>query len=395
MKKWIHRLLPILMLGFLLLGLVRTLFLPKDINYYENRTANKAPELTLATFRTSTFQNGMEDALNDQIPLAQFMKSRYNQADATLLSSLLWGNLEHFPRQYIKFKSVLLFHDGGEVYATYPPKVLDDLTERLDEKAANYNACISAHPELEFYLYFIEKDTDINFATGEKLGAYVYFSGQLDLPAENMACFSVDSFDAYSQTFFQTDHHWNYRGAYEGYCQVMNLLGKTEEILVPTGEVTLPNPFSGSKTTYILGSASVIEESLTVHRFDFPPMDITINAEAVADYGNREQFLSLKNPAAPVAYGAYYGGDEGQVIFNTGDTQKENILILGESFDNAILKLMAPGFGQLHSIDLRNYARQNGESFRLASYVEKYGITKVLFIGNLDCFISSDFLLED
>ncbi len=395
MKKWIHRLLPLLMLGFLLLGLVRTLFLPKDINYYENRSANKAPGLTLAAFRTSAFQDGMEDALNDQIPFAQHMKSLYNRVDTALLSSVLWSNLEQFPGQYIKFKSVLLFHNGGEVYATYPTKVLSDLTDRLDEKAANYNACIAAHPELEFYLYFIEKDTDINFATGEKLGAYEYFAGQLELAEENMACFSVDSFDAYSQVFFRTDHHWNHQGAYEGYCQVMKLLGKADEVLVPTGEVTLPNPFSGSKTTYILGSSTAIQESLTVHCFDFPPMDITINGAAAADYGNRERFLSLEDPAAPVTYGAYYGGDEGQIIFDTGNDQGENILVLGESFDNAILKLLVPGFGQLHSIDLRNYARQNGEPFHLGTYVEEHGITKVLFIGNLDCFIMSEFLVED
>lgn len=394
MKKWIHRLLPLLMLSFLLLGLVRTLFFPKDINYYENRSANKAPRLTVHNFCSSVFQDGMEDALNDQILFAQSMKWRYNQADTALLSSVLWHNLERFSGQYITFKEVLLFHTDGEVYVTYYPKVLGEVTSRLDEKATNYNACVAAHPELDFYLYFIEKDTDITFSTGKKLGAYAYFAEQLDLPEENMACFSVDSFAEYRQTFFKTDHHWNHRGAYKGYCQVMELLGKADGLLEPVEEVTLPNPFKGSKTTYILGSSTAFQENLTTYRFDFPEMKITINGEAVEDYGNQRQFLSLEDPAAPVTYGIYYGSDSGQIIFDTGNEQAENILVLGESFDNAILKLLASGFHQLHSIDLRHYESQNGEPFHLAEYVQEYGITKVLFIGNLECFLMSEFLLE-
>lgn len=395
MKKWLHRLLPILMLSFLLLGLVRTFCFPEDINYYENRSANKAPRFTLYNFCSSAFQDDMEDALNDQIPFAQRMKSLYNQTDTALLSRMLWSNLERFPGQYIQFKNMMLFHTGGEIFVTYPTVIMENITSRLDDKADFLNTRFANHPELDFYLYFIEKDTDIYFPSGYKPGTYEYFSRLLSLPEERMGRFSVDSFAQYTQLFFRTDHHWNYRGAYEGYCQVMELLGKADHLLTPVGETTLPNPFYGSKTTYILGSSTAFQEGFSAYRFDYPEMKISVNGEDVEDYGNQSQFLSLENPTAAVTYGAYYGSDSGQIIFDTGNQEAENILVLGESFDNAILKLMASHFNQLHSIDLRNFESQNGKPFRLAEYTREHEITKVLLIGNLDWFLMSEFLLED
>ena len=65
--------------------------------------------------------------------------------------------------------------------------------------------------------------------------------------------------------------------------------------------------------------------------------------------------------------------------------------MLGESYDNAVLKLLASHFAELYSIDLRYYQG----SFRLKDYMKAHGISKVLLMGNIDFFVSDDFLLED
>lgn len=58
----------------LLAGLGRTLLRPKDVNHYENRPANTVAPLTVSGWLDGSFQDAMEAALSDQVPLAQTMK---------------------------------------------------------------------------------------------------------------------------------------------------------------------------------------------------------------------------------------------------------------------------------------------------------------------------------
>ena len=96
-----------------------------------------------------------------------------------------------------------------------------------------------------------------------------------------------------------------------------------------------------------------------------------------------------------VSYGEFYGDDAGEIILDTGHVEKENILLIGESYDNAILKLLASHFNHTHSVDLRNYRALLGKDFQLSSYLEENHITKVLLIGNVDYFVMDEFRLGD
>lgn len=55
-------------------GFVRAVFFPKDVNEYESRMANQLPAFTAGAFADSSFQNGAEDALSDQLPLSTYLK---------------------------------------------------------------------------------------------------------------------------------------------------------------------------------------------------------------------------------------------------------------------------------------------------------------------------------
>ena len=74
---------------------------------------------------------------------------------------------------------------------------------------------------------------------------------------------------------------------------------------------------------------------------------------------------------------------------------RENVLVIGESYDNAILKLLASHFGRTYSVDLRYYRNYLGSDFSLSDYLRRNSITKVLLIGNVDYYISPDFALEN
>ena len=383
-KKAINSTFVGLILVLLLAGLGRTVFLPKEINTYENRYAEKLAPLTLSGWLDGSFQDSVDAALSDQVQLAELYKKVFHRASSYYLKAAAGPILSRCEGQYVNYMGFLVFNR----YITYSPRELSALTQPLEKKADNYNEYFAAHPELDFYVYFIEKDTDINFETGEKVPACDYLFDRLELEPERLGRFAVDSFEEFSTWFYRTDHHWDLDGSYRGYTQLLELLGAEGDPLRPTGDAAELGTFSGSKA---VGITAAFREPFLAYPFEFPHMDITVNGYP-GDYGAQDEFFAGQGGAP--SYGAFYGWDSGEVIFSTGQAGRENLLVLGESYDNAVLKLLASHFNNTYSVDLRYYEAYMGKKFSFSDYVKEHGITQVLLIGNIDYFIMDEFLLE-
>ncbi len=382
-KKAIDLCFVVLVFLGLLLGLAKAVFLPKEMNEYENRYAAQFQMPCLADYADGSFQDSVESALNDQTPFAQRFKKLYNTASSSLTMALLRPVLQ--PDRYYSLGSVQLFSD----WLTYQTRELDVVGPKLEARAEMLNRLFAVYPQTEFYVYYIEKDTDINFETGERIGADGLLFSRLDLPSERLKSYEIADFSEFSEYFYQTDHHWNYRGSYRAYRELLPFLGCGDAPIEPTDTETLGD-FSGSKAAGT--GMEGFSEPFTVYRFDFPTMDIRRNGEPAADYGKQDE-----NPAengSALSYGGFYGGDDGEVIFDTHRTDRENILLLGESYDNAVVKLLASHFGRTYAVDLRYYRDYMGKDFSMEDYLRENNISKVLLIGNIDYFISDDFALE-
>ena len=385
MKKWLQYAFLLGLLGFFALGLARTVFFPKDINSYENRYAQKIAPLTLKGFADGSFQKSVEDALSDQVPLSQTFKKVYNLFTSHFIKGVSQPILQRLPDKYVVLGDKLLF--GGENIMFWT-RTLESQTERLDAKAAHYNTVFARYPNVAFYLYFIEKDTDINFETGYRVEGFDYLTQQLDLPAQQTGCFRIDSFEQFKTWFYRTDHHWNAQGSLEGYRQVLAMLKPHEAALVPLEEVTLKGQLTGSKAT---GALAAFSEDMTVYRYDYPAMAVTINGQPAEDYGAQDAYLAGQGGVP--TYGKFYGTDNGETTFDTDTQGRGNLLVVGESFDNAILKLLASHYDKTFSVDLRYYEAHLGIPFELDAYLAENAIDTVLLIGNIDYFLLEDFML--
>lgn len=375
MKNKVINLIFIALLVFVILsGAARCIFFPIDINEYENRYAVKLSKLNISSFLDGSFQKSAEGALSDQLPFSEELKRAYNDFNSgfiKLASSLIIGGENN---RYIKIGDYNLIGD----YILFNPSVKEHLVVPLQLRAKLYNDIFALYEKTDFYLYYIEKDTDINFENNEKSDAFEVLSENVNLPSENMARFEIKSFEDYKKYFYKTDHHWNKDGSYKGYTEVLKLLLPDEEAKVKKGEKAFEESFSGSKTK--TDKTSGYSEEFSAYTYDFPEMEIHINGFLSEDYGGEG-----------ADYAHFYGPDAGEIIFDTKNEEKENVLIIGESFDNAILKLLASHFNKTFSVDLRYYKAYMGKDFSLSSYLTENDIDKVLFIGNIDYFIGSDF----
>ena len=387
-KKWGNIIFIVIVAIVLFFGLVRTVVFPNDINYYENRYSNKIIAPNQSSILDASFQNSVEDALSDQIPGAQRLKKFYNEMHSLFSNFLVTPVIENNTTNYINYKNGTRFFGGYYVYAPY---TLERVSEQFKAKAENYNTVFEAYPEIDFYVYYIEKDTDINFESGEKINADDYLFSLLDLDDSRKRSFEINSFQEFSDYFYKTDHHWNYKGSYFAYLDVVNLLQADGTPIEKGKEVLIANEFMGSKAA--ASGSNIVTEPFYVYEFDFPTFQ-SIERETKGNYGNQEDYIS-SSPVESISYSGFYGGDDGEIIFDTGNTDRENVLIIGESYDNAILKLLATHFNKTHSIDLRNYEHFNGSPFDFRKYVEANDIDKVLFIGNSDFYYLNTFALEN
>ena len=368
-------------LGILALGGLMACLFPREMNTSENRYAVQMPELTAEAYGSGQFQDGLEAALADQLPKASALKKLYHLGTRGYVYELLSPLSEAAPDTYFDYYGIDLTNGCRLVYA---PMILEDVRDRLDERIAQIEAAVS-NADAAFYLYYIEKDTDLNFETGQRLGAYEYLASRLDLPMDK---FAVDAPADFYRDFYETDHHWNYLGSYRAYQDLTGLLDCGEP-LTPVQSVTLDKTITGSKAASC--GAHQLTEKFCAYRYDFPAMTVTLDGAPAEDYGQQTDFLN--GAGGILSYSAFSGGDNGEVILDTG-SGRDNLLILGESYDNAVLKLLASHFGRTHAVDLRYYEALTGQTFHLVDYVQTHNIDRVLLMGNIDYFTMNDFALE-
>lgn len=393
MEVWKKRIKTILALAFtgavflvLLSGMVSTFFFPEDVNYLESRYANKLAPFSLEGYMNGSFQQSMDDAMGDQVDLAPLMKAAYNRLNSELSLALLEPAMSSAETK-------------GKYFDLDHASVIDGcwLVERphadvkcsdMDEAIADYNKLFKAWPEQEFYFYYVEWATDIDLSTGEKPGYADYLFDKLELPEENLAALSVDSLEEYKEIFFRTDHHWRNTGSYRGYLEVLELLGCDDEPIKPIAEHTFPGKFQGSKAK---GDLSAFSESFTAYQFELPPMDCRVDELPCPAYGAQDYFIS--NMRSVRSYNEFYGDEVAEVIYSTDRPERENLLILADSYDNAILSLLATHFNTTVSIDPRVYPVFLHRSFSIDYYINEYDIDKVLFMGNFGSLANRVFSL--
>lgn len=257
----IDRAFFLLLVLIFLAGLLRTVFRPKEINEYENRYANQLAPLTAASYADGSFQDGMESALSDQVQFSQLAKKTYNFVTSYAAMPLIVP-LENLTHGYVSAGDVS-FYESKIVYQ--PWTYLQP--EWLEAKAENLNAAIAAHPELEFYAYYIEKDTDIDFTTGQKIDASETMLSMLNLPDSHKGIYEINSFEEFNERFYNTDHHWNYIGSYEAYRDVLSVLGGGEP-LEPTGVYHSGLRFSGAKSKQF---SRFFSDEMTIYSFASTP----------------------------------------------------------------------------------------------------------------------------
>ena len=239
----------------------------------------------------------------------------------------------------------------------------------------------------EVYVYLINSSRSINFDDMES-EPLLWPLLQECYPGCTVGCLKIGSIDEYCSLFYKTDHHWNYRGSYQGYTDIIRMMfGEEEPLMQPQETVEFPFTFNGSYYKKLGRTDS--DENFVVYRFEYPDMQVMINQGRVSAYGRAKQYLAGKmNDQSSYTnyYGEFYGGDNGLVQFCTNRPELENIVIFSNSYSNPVNMLIASYFNNTLVVDPRLFEEEVGNQAELIRILQAYGVTKMLLLGDAAFF---------
>lgn len=375
-----------LVIAFGELSLVRN---EKDVLVDENRATQKFEHFTIGAYINGEYQKKLENALTDQFIGSGFIKTKVND----LTNFINYNKILKFvcKNNYVRLSGDFYNYNCDDYMVLKPNILTENAKNIIKNRLEDYS---DLNNNIDTYYYFITTSRVYNFQTNS------YEINMLDLIKKNLKgnynieMLKLNDYEDYTKYFYKTDHHWNYEGSYQGYIDIINMMKPNDEIKKPIKKITFDDiNFYGSsaRTSRIFD----YKENFVVYQFQFPEFE-TIIDEVSYPYGNENKYFQgtyLKDRLAN-HYGTYYGGDYGEIIFNFNNEEKENILILGSSYTNAINKLIASHFNKTYVIDLRHYESVFNKKFDVKDYIEQNNIDKVLIIADYNYLVDQDFNME-
>ncbi len=179
--------------------------------------------------------------------------------------------------------------------------------------------------------------------------------------------------------YFKTDHHWTHLGAYYGYKAFAESVGLTPVPLESFEKITLNSQYQGSMLDYtqderVRNTSDVVDAYLPTKAMT---MTVHMQDGSVQTYDSCVMDWST-------TYSSFLCGDNPYTVINVPENpQDKTILVLKDSFGNAMCTFLSEHYGNIFIVDTR-YA-----DFNIKDQFSDYHFTDVLFINNIEAASSS------
>ena len=359
---------------------------PNLVSISENRTLNQFQPFTLGSFLNGTFQSNFENAFSDQFPKSEKIRTVYGETISKLptfgIDRLVCGD-----------RYVLLSNDPNMPYATFDcgdyilhmPEMPN--AEKMENLETNINKFNHVNQLTDAYYYVINTSSTYDFKNNQRVIDYAEILSEKMQGNYKISSLEYNNYEEYKNLFYKTDHHWNYKGSYQGFLDIMKMMDI--QITAPTELNTFTNhEFFFGKLSRTIRNYDYFEE-FTIYTFNIPEHDVIIDGELGKKYNHLDDFVvhNYKYSRDTNFYADFYGKDYDEVIFDFHQPEKENLLLIVDSFSNPINKLIAQHFNKTYVIDTRN-RRGIPRTFVLSEYLEKNNIDKTLLIMSSDFFLT-------
>ena len=169
--------------------------------------------------------------------------------------------------------------------------------------------------------------------------------------------------------YFRTDHHWTALGAYYAYRAFCRTKGISHIKLTDREELVMKG-FLGSSYS-LSGNDPALLPKETVYAY-YPKSNVKMEI-----YDSSGSHYAQPVISKVASYMCFAGGDNPLTIFtNSSVTNGSKLIIIKESFGNALLPFLADHYSQIYEVDYRYW---KGNVIDLANEI---GATDLIFANN-------------
>lgn len=405
MKKIGNYLLTILFLGFIFgIGVYMQLSEKEEISFYENRALAESPDLTLKKVVDGSYTEEYETYFTDHF----FAKGDW------VKGYIQWQRLtgQTFIQDYYISEDEWI----------YPKPVQYASFNNIDKSVANLKELTDYTKENGIELFYfslpnryliLDPVYPSHVLSGLEQKNKEYFLNEVssveDLHVVDVAQNFRDSFtqEELKELYYQTDHHWNVDGAFEGYKAIYNVLNEQSNVF----EEPAFNKENFAKACYdnnqFIGSYNrqlyeLIETKDSVctmmpTKFDFNTLDVyrgVITKENKIEDWQNVYGSDLEKDQRVIDYAGMFTGDFKELSIINPQKKEEGtrVLFIKDSYANPMSFWLTQHFYQTTFYDMR-YNKDR----TLYEYLEKNDFDMIAFLYNDTTLLTPmyDFNLEE
>ncbi|MBB6695540.1 hypothetical protein H7B90_29535 [Cohnella xylanilytica] len=263
-------------------------------------------------------------------------------------------------------RAVTLFEysaDAAERYA----KALNRFRERTDSAIRVYSMLVPTSAE------FVDASGYESMNDSQK-EAFAHIDDGLDPAIVRVDAYGALKSRAGEYLFFRTDHHWTAIGAYYAYVQLMDTMGEKPidygRFEKGTIEGVLGSDYKATGSAKLKAHPDTLTYCLPLGSYKYyayTKQDKPLEKKAVDP-----RYAKLGNGA----YAVFLGGDYPWGAIETGTANGRRILVVKDSFGNALIPYLIPHYETIYYIDPRSYGGS------LTGFLRDRDIQDVLFLNN-------------
>lgn len=416
-----------MLLFLLLMGLISTFDKDPTFSDSENRQLKTRPKLTISGLIDGNYFIAYREYFADTFPGREGLLESNKRLNAFYYFSGLSGDddtslVVNFDSNAAQHGQALKDPDATQAteagVSTEPME--DDFIPNITEPAANTEA-------LGNVILVGNRAMDVPVAKGEQIRAYAaavnaisellgHDVQTISMPVPNAAAFYASKdyrtgardqkamfdlvrdeinddvlfVDAYTELakhtdeyiYFRTDHHWTHQGAYYAYSALGKVAGFTAEPQSKFETNTLDG-FLGSMYTYLANypQSSILKNDPDYVKYWKP------YANCETYYYNDTNLTGgvLMGTICKVRedeqnkYLVFMGGDRNVTVVTT-DTEGPCIMVIKESYGNALISWLTSHYSKIILIDPREYFSDNSD-IDLKAFAESQGVDQCLIIN--------------
>ena len=377
----------LLLAGMCILTLCFPQTQPGEYDVWENRTLAEIPVLSRSTLSDGSYFSSVEQYLSDHL---------YGRTD------LLRGNVRYrMLRGNVSVNTVVsgsnaLMNDNGLYdrfdlwYRTAAGLMADRLAVIRDAAEACGGTFVFVGVPAQRTVFREEYPEYLNSGSEQYRDVTECFTEALlangirtVFPEEQFLQSGIPLTELYSPI----DHHFTLKGAYLCCNAVLDAL--TEDGVAGVEKVTedritfetLPNPMLGTYNRRLYGCAKITDHLWICH------------SDAAVPYERWDNGIRTDTPLTVlpksdtdyVTYSAYMEGDKAETVVRTYRPELKKLLIVGDSFTNAMETLLYMSFDEMRSLDFRYYSEKT-----LTEYIADYQPDVVLVVRDASVYVSLD-----